>query len=1393
MPKNPHPPRGPAKGKKRSTTASTDEDTSYIVFSNSKSEQKKGKKSETPSAAENSANVKGKSKESSNPSNQDDAAKKPDTRTLIGGASWTGKLPVTLLSEHCQKQKWHKPEYTMTKVKEGFRSSVILKTENPKTREVTTLAPFQLPPPHQELSTQPTAVEARHFAAAYALFRVGNMRSLHMSMPPKYRDLWKGTFTDLMKEDQSAGGGWKYEADPFMAKKEREEAAAAAEKRRQDIQKRRDQDSKQPGFSGSNPGDVNTKSSSGANLKGWTRAVRVEMGRKTRTQVESLVRRYGAWNPHQVSLSGIEQSKLIEEVTGLGFRRSHVEEATKICKDREEVLEWLLIHVPEDDSPAWALPENYVAGVSMATGDLKREAKIKRLSVAGYTSEVCEEVLDDHNGDELLAAQALQEALVKGGTTNEQDLGRNSNDKSIIPHQPDSLQIWKEEQDVLKSILGDRYTDPENSAEYEGCNIQLEVHQTLDQTFTLRVRRPSVGYPNKLPIISLEAKIPAYIRLSITKQAVEHARANFLGEQMLFNIVDWLEQEIPRITENPGRLSEIATKPSATSKIEGLDGDARGYSGHHRKPKPIDWTPDTTLSQIVLQEWQSKQNIPAGQQMLRVRQSLPAWKMQEAIVNTVSANQVVIISGETGSGKSTQSVQFILDDMIKRKLGGAANIICTQPRRISALGLADRVANERCSKVGDEVGYSIRGESRMTQGRTRITFVTTGVLLRRLQTSGGRTDDVVDALANVSHVVVDEVHERSLDTDFLLILLRDVLAKRKELKVILMSATLDAEIFENYFRPTVSVGRVEIEGRTHPVHDHYLDDVVRMTGFSGYSQEAIEGTNKNQTSLSGTLRSIGMAINYELIGQTVVHIDRELAGKDGAILIFLPGTAEIDKTLQVLRGIPNLTALPLHASLQSSEQRQVFPPPPRGKRKVIAATNVAETSITIEDVVAVIDAGRVKETIFDPENNMVKLEEVWASRAACKQRRGRAGRVRAGKCYKLYTQSAEMNKMAERPEPEIKRVPLEQLCLSVKAMGISNVPSFLASALTPPSSLAVENALDVLERMSALDGQELTALGRHLAMIPADLRCGKLLVYGAIFSCLEACLTIAAILTVKSPFVSPQSKREESKSARSSFGNGQGDLLCDLRAYEGWSEQRQSLTPHAVKIWCGDNFLSSQTLFDITSNRIQHLSSLKDAGFIPANYQSSRAETTKTYNSQNGNNALLRTIVAGAFNPQIARIEFPDKKFAASMSGAVELDPEARAIKYFNQENGRVFVHPSSTVFNAQAFPGSSTFMSYFSKMATSKVFIRELTPFNAYSLLLFSGSIQLDTLGRGLVIDGWLRLRGWARIGVLVSRLRLMLDEILAKKIDDPALGLEGNKVIDTVRRLVELNGLDQ
>ena len=629
---------------------------------------------------------------------------------------------------------------------------VILKATNPKTKDTIVLPSFKLPPSHKALAVQATALEARHFAATYALFRVCSMRNIHMMLPPTYRDIWKTTFQDLKHDDVKQGKGWMYEADPFSAEQEREQAQTL-------IAKERDERKKQEAKNSDHPAHImsalhsNAGKSNRSLLKGWTRVPKIDMAKRTRAHIESLVRRDDRWNIHATRIPEVERRNIVSEFVGLGFRESHVEEAVKECKDREETLEWLIIHVPEDDVPSWVLPDGYTAGLSMASGDLKREASIKRLAEAGYSNELCARLLFECHGDEGLTAEALQNGLVHAGQ--DEAIISNISAMSLTMNESRDL-VWAEEQETLSSIFGERF----QAIEPHLFQVQLHIME-LQSPFSLNVRKSRL-YPQQPPIVCITSPgLPAYIRLSITRQFVQYAATVLSGEPMIFNAVDWLESNIPHIVHNPGRLRDISA--AASRGDEKRMSNPKNHSIARRQPAQTYGSAQSPQNIDIFKRWQARQATPQQQKMLAGRQTLPAWGLQEAIINAVNEHQVTIISGETGSGKSTQCVQFILDDMIKRQLGGAANFICTQPRRISALGLADRVSDERCSRVGDEVGYAIRGESKQKSGTTKITFVTTGVLLRRLQTSGGTKDEMVAALADVSHVVVDEVHERSLD------------------------------------------------------------------------------------------------------------------------------------------------------------------------------------------------------------------------------------------------------------------------------------------------------------------------------------------------------------------------------------------------------------------------------------------------------------------------------------------------------------------------------------------------------------------------------------------------------------------------------------------------------
>ncbi|KAK6505148.1 hypothetical protein TWF481_007069 [Arthrobotrys musiformis] len=1301
---------------------------------------------------------------------------KPSLNEIIGGKGWTGKLPVTIFYELTVKNRWDKPEYTNRQSKEGHQSSVIIRSKNPKTQETETIR-FDPPSALKTVPTfHPTALEARHFAATYALHRVYSGRNLQYALPPTHRPYWQA-FEAVKKEDVKQGLEYKYSEDPFQVQRDRiaaeAEKAAAREK----------------------AALVGTVATTGAHAisssqipKGWAGSVLVNMGKGTRGLLEKFIRLNRDWK-YDNTLDNITKHSIVGQLTSAGFRISHAEEACEWATNLEDALEWLLIHVPEDDMPAKYLPDNYTVGaVAFVTDSLAREYAAKRISGAGYPIEAAREALAACSDNETRAAEILMQTLVYGEP--KRRAVNNEDDLIIFDDEPEfSSEQWQEEQASLEAIYGDKFIQVSEDI----CQIKLEVaSKKLPAKMLLEVRKPCSGsYPDEIPVWAVisEPLLPSHVRLSLIRRIADYAEP-LKGGAMIFGVVDWLETSIEEMVDRPGKLKEVSSVVAGAAAIRSAHKHPvqKKKNAKHRA-NPIDWTPGLPEAMQMLKLSEERMDTMEGRKMMTARRSLPAWNLRAHITECIDSNSVTVISGETGSGKSTQCVQFVLDDLIRRNLGTAAKIICTQPRRISAIGLAERVSAERCVSLGTEIGYAIRGESKIGPN-TRIAFMTTGVLLRRLHDG--------DGLSDVSHVFIDEVHERSLDSDFLLVLMKRLLTKRKDLKLVLMSATLDARVFAEYFG---NVQIVNIEGRTFPVNDFYLDDILRFTNFNALARGGDSklrpvdaDTADVDPAIGMQMRALGKGVNYELIAATVEAIDENLGEQDGSILIFLPGTLEIHRAIKAINDLPEsyrYLAYPLHASLTPAEQRKVFLRAPKGQRKIICATNVAETSITIEDIVAVIDTGRVKETLFDPETRMIRLTETWASRASCKQRRGRAGRVREGDCYKLYTRVAEMDRMKEATTPEILRVPLENICLTIKAMGVKDVGTFLRSALTPPDTRTVDAALKTLTRMGALKDDDLTGLGKHLSTIPADVRSAKLMIYGSIFGCVDAALTIASILAVKSPFVVPREKRDESKEARSSFGNGNGDLIADYQAFEEWSNISPTLSHSELRSWCEQNMLSLATLNDIRSNKSQYISSLQEIGFLPLSYHKDSGGSNRSLNSQNNNDAVVRAIVASSFSPQIARIQLPEKKYAATMSGAKELDPEARTIKYFTEDE-RAFLHPSSTLFDAQTFRGNAAFMAFASKVSTSKVFIRDVTPVSAYGLLLLGGSVELDMSGRGVRVDGWVRVKCWLRIGVLIKCLRVLLDRELQRKVEDPGLEVAGGEVVGLVRRLIEFDGMD-
>ncbi|KAL4588057.1 hypothetical protein LXL04_000935 [Taraxacum kok-saghyz] len=782
------------------------------------------------------------------------------------------------------------------------------------------------------------------------------------------------------------------------------------------------------------------------------------------------------------------------------------------------------------------------------------------------------------------------------------------------------------------------------------------------------------------------------------------------------------------------------------------------------------------------QDWQESVE---GQKMQELRKSLPAYKEKEALLNAISQNQVIVVSGETGCGKTTQLPQYILESEIESARGATCSIICTQPRRISAMSVAERVAAERGENLGDSVGYKVRLEG--IKGRdTRLLFCTTGILLRRL---------LLDrSLQGVTHVIVDEIHERGMNEDFLLIVLKELLPRRPELKLILMSATLNAELFSSYFH---GAPMIHIPGFTYPVRSYFLENILEMTGYrlstynqiDNYGQEKSWKMQKQQTvrkkktqiasaaedALEGadmrelnprTRESLSCwnpdSIGFNLIENVLTHICKK--ERAGAILVFMTGWDDINSLKDQLHSHPLLgdptkvLLLACHGSMDSSEQKLIFNKPEDGIRKIVLATNMAETSITINDVVFVVDCGKAKETSYDALNNTPCLLPAWISKASARQRRGRAGRVQPGESYHLYPKSV-YDAFAEYQLPELLRTPLQCLCLQIKTLQLGSISDFLSKALQPPEPLSVQNAIEYLKIIGALDDNEnLTVLGRKLSVLPVEPKLGKMLILGAIFNCLDPIMTVVAGLSVRDPFLTPFDKKDLAESAKAQFSGGDNsDHLALLRAYDGWkaAERQQSGGEY-----CWRNFLSLQTLRAIDSLRKQFYHLLRDTGLV---------DNMEKCNTWSHDQHLIRAVLCSGLFPGICSVVNKEK-----------------SVSLKTMEDGPVLLYLNSV--NAQEPRIPYPWLVFNEKVKVNSVFLRDSTAVSDSVVLLFGG-----TVSRG-AIDGHLKMLGgylefFMKPGLAATYLTLKreLDELIHMKLLNSKTDISNdNELVGALKLLV-------
>ena len=520
------------------------------------------------------------------------------------------------------------------------------------------------------------------------------------------------------------------------------------------------------------------------------------------------------------------------------------------------------------------------------------------------------------------------------------------------------------------------------------------------------------------------------------------------------------------------------------------------------------------------------------------RESLPVYKFRKQLLDAVAQNQLLIVVGDTGSGKTTQLTQYFAE-------AGYANhgmIGCTQPRRVAAMSVAKRVSEEVGSELGREVGYTIRFEDR-TSPDTKIKYMTDGMLQREI---------LLDPdLKRYSVIMLDEAHERTIATDVLFGLLKKTLKRRPDLKLIVTSATLDADKFSEYFNqcPIFS-----IPGRTYPVEIMYSREPE-----DDYLDAALT---------------------------TVMQI--HLTEPAGDILLFLTGQEEIDTSCEVLYermkalgpSVPELIVLPVYSALPSEMQSRIFDPAPPGSRKVVIATNIAETSITIDQIYYVIDPGFVKQNAYDPKLGMDSLIVTPISQAQAKQRAGRAGRTGPGKCFRLYTEAAYQSEMLPTTIPEIQRQNLSYTILMLKAMGINDLLHF--DFMDPPPTNTMLTALEELYALSALDDEGLlTRLGRKMADFPMEPALAKVLIASVDSGCSEEMLTIISMLSVQSVFYRPKEKQQQADQKKSKFHDPHGDHLTLLNVYNGWKTSR------FADPWCFENFIQKRQMMRARDVRAQ--------------------------------------------------------------------------------------------------------------------------------------------------------------------------------------------------------------
>ncbi|XP_029140467.1 ATP-dependent RNA helicase TDRD9 [Protobothrops mucrosquamatus] len=632
---------------------------------------------------------------------------------------------------------------------------------------------------------------------------------------------------------------------------------------------------------------------------------------------------------------------------------------------------------------------------------------------------------------------------------------------------------------------------------------------------------------------------------------------------------------------------------------------------------------------------------------------LPISRYKEEMLSLIENHSVVIVHGSTGSGKSTQLPQYVLDHCVQHSI--YCNIAVTQPRRIGASSIARWISRQRSWPLGELVGYQVGLEKVATQN-TKLIYMTTGILLQKIV--GAKS------LLEFTHIFIDEVHERTEDMDLLLLVIRKLLhTNSRFVKVILMSATIDCQEFANYFALPVRnklypAYVFQVEGKPHAIDEYYLDDLKPILSYIKIPPQIIEDPLIHSEMYKAAVALIQWFDELETKENGARDRNLEFVSERGSVLVFLPGLAEINYLLELLTNMVHrrLQVYPLHSSVTLEEQNNIFLAPVPGYRKILLSTNIAQSSLTVPDVKYVIDFCLTKHLVCDEDTNYQSLRLCWASKNSCDQRRGRAGRVSKGYCYRLVYKDFWANCIPESTMPEMMRCPLETTVLKVKMLDMGEPRALLATALSPPVSSDIERTIlhlkevgalaidDYFEERNPYDG-ELTFLGKVLAQLPVNQHLGKLIVLGHVFGCLEETLIIAAALSLNSFFVIPFKQHLDGYRNKLQFsGNSSSDCIAIVNAFKEWQVNRQKgklRHPKNEVDWGRSNYIHIKRIREV-AELYEELKKRVGLFNMYVDTHSPIMDQEHAYKQR----FILQVVMAGAFYPNYFTFVHHDKEVA---------------------------------------------------------------------------------------------------------------------------------------------------